>query len=920
MPFSKKLIALLIILVTTFQIANAQKTIKLKGVVKNEEGKLVSKANVMLFHEGEMDTLRTITDDKGVFTFENVLAMKTGIAVSYSGYNVFAQYYNYDNLEGEQYITDIKLVTGTKTLDAVIITANKITIKEDTISYKIDSTMFKKNDNVEELLTKLPGVEVDRKTGAVTAQGQEVTKVRVNGKDFFGGDVNTATKNLNADMVDRIDVIDDYGDQSAFTGIKTGEASKTLNIQLKKDKNKGVFGNVALGAGTDGRYLNAATINKFNNERQISLIGNLNNTNTNSFNFGNDGGGLGGAMMRSLSGVFGGQGANNAGIAKTQSLGLNYRDAWTKKIAVNGSYSITNKDRNTIQEIERQQLQGNQTIFRDEANFDNTVTNNHRADLNFEYKINKNNFLRIRPTFSFQNSNSNYNSTFGLTNKGTIVNEGVNTEDNFSRQPNLTGSLLYNHRFNSKGRVLSITADAGNGNSEGDNLIINDSRFYFTPTNFVDSISRQQIIQDNDNYNYGTKLSYIEPLTKKKSLEFNYSYNKRYIAIDREPFNIDNFGVKTFIDSQATIYDNTYYTNNFGANFRNNQKKYNYTLGLSVQPATIIGFQEITKIETEQYVINFFPVARFAYNFSRSKSLNFDYNGRSNQPTFSQLQPVVDNSNLQSVIVGNPELRPEFTHRVGARYNNFNFITGTVFFGSINFSLTDAKVVNDVYTKGFGVQETRYRNAGGTYTSSAFYNYSRPFQNRKYVLNYGGNLLYNNNVSFLAGERNLGKNLILTQRLNTIITFKKWLELGGGVNYTYNDAKYSLRQAANAKTSRYALTQNARLFLKKDLTFTYELDKTINDGLGMGITRNPFIINASAEKLISKKYNASIKLNAFDLLKENTNIARTVTGNGFTDTRSNNLTRYFLASVVFRFSKFVGNAPRQMNRVMVEGN
>ncbi len=912
MSFVKKLLTVLLVVTISSQVAYAQKTLKLKGVVKTEDGKTIAKANVMLFHEGEADTLRTLTDDKGLFSFDNVLAMKTGIAVSYSGYDVFARYYNYENLDGEQFITDIKMVQGSKTLDAVIVTANKVTIKEDTVSYKIDSTMYKKNDNVEELLTKLPGVEVDRKTGAVTAQGQEVTKVRVNGKDFFGGDVTTATKNLNADMVDRIDVIDDYGDQSAFTGIKLGDASKTLNIQLKKDKNKGIFGNAALGGGTDGRYVNAVTINKFDNERQISLIGNLNNNNTSSFNFGSGGGQMGGAMMRSLSGAFGNLGANNAGIAKTQSLGLNYRDAWSKKIAVNGSYTITNKDRNTNQEIERQQFQGNQTILRNESNFDNTNTDNHRADFNFEYKVDKNNFLRIRPTFTYQKTNSNYASDFALSNNDVLVNKGKYTESNFSKQPNLSGNFLYNHRFNSKGRVVSISGDAGNNDSQGDNLVLNDSKYYFTPTTFIDSVSKQQIIQDNGNYNYGTKVSYIEPLTKKKSLEFNYSYNKRYTSIDREPFNIDNFGVKNFIDSQATIYNNTYYTNNLGVNFRNNQKKYNYTLGLSVQPATIVGYQELKKIETKQNVINFFPVARVAYNFSRSKSLSFDYNGRSAQPTFNQLQPVVDNSNKQSIIIGNPDLRPEFTHRVGARYNNFNFITGTVFFGSLNFSLTDSKVVSDVDNKSFGVQETRYRNAGGTYNSSAFYNYSRPFQNRKYVLNYGGNLFYNNNVSFLKGERNIGKNLILTQRLTTVITIKKWLELGGGGNYTYNKATFSLRQSSGTETNRFALSQNARLFLKNDFTFTYDLDKTINSGLGNGITKNPFIINASAEKLISKKYNASLKLNAYDLLNENTNIARSVTGYGYTDTRSNSLTRYFLASVVFRFSKFVGNAPRNM--------
>lgn len=912
MNFYSKIFAIFMIIASGFQVSHAQNTLKLKGVVKTEDGKTISKANVMLFHEGETDTLRTLTDDKGIFSFDNLRAMKTGIAVSYSGYDVFARYYNYENLDGEQFITDIKMLQGSKTLDAVIVTANKVTIKEDTVSYKIDSTMFKKNDNVEELLTKLPGLEVDRKTGAVTAQGQEVTKVRVNGKDFFGGDVTTATKNLNADMVDRIDVIDDYGDQSAFTGIKVGDASKTLNIQLKKDKNKGFFGNASLGAGTDGRYTNAVTINRFDNERQISLIGNLNNTNTSTFNFGNGGGQFGGALAQSIGGAFGNLGSNSSGIAKTQSLGLNYRDVWSPKISVNGSYSITNRDRNTLQEISRQQLQGTQTIINNQSNFDNSLTDNHRADFNFEYKINKNNFLRVTPRFSFQKSKSDYVSGFEFLNNDNLINKGVTTDTTSSRQPNLSGTFLYNHRFNSKGRVISISGDAGNSESIGDDLYQNEARFFVNPTTFVDSILRQQILQDNNNYNYGTKVSYIEPLSKKKSLEFNYSYAKRYTAIDRENFSIDNFGVKNFVDTASTIYNNTFYTNNIGANFRNNQKKYNYTLGFSVQPATIIGFQEITKVETKQNVINIFPVARFAYNFSRSKSLNFDYNGRSNQPSFNQLQPVADYSNPQSIKVGNPSLRPEFTHRVGARYNNFNFITGVTFFGSISYSLTDAKVVNDVYNRGFGVQETQYRNAGGTSNTAAFYNYSKPFRNRKYVFNYGGNIFYNNNVSFLAGERNNGKNLIFTQRISTLITIKKWLELGGGVNYTLNDAKYSLRKQFNSQTNRFSLSHNARVFLKKDYTFTYDLDKTINKGFGNNVGVSPFIINASAEKLVSKKYNASIKLSAFDLLKENTNVNRQVSGNAITDTRTNSLTRYFLASIVFRFSKFKGTAPRSL--------
>ncbi len=891
--------------------AFGQGTVKLTGQVQNDEGKALSEATVMLFHEGEADTLKTITNDKGIFVFKEIPSAKTGIMVTYSGFNVFAQYYDYSQASGEQFITDIQLVKGTKTLEEIVVVSNKITIKEDTVSYRIDSSMYRKNDNVEELLKKLPGVEVDNKTGAVTAQGQAVNKVRVNGKDFFGGDVSTATKNLNADMVDRIDIIDDYGDQAAFTGIKTGDASKTLNIQLKKDKNKGYFGNASLGAGTDGRYTNAVTVNRFNNERQISLIGNLNNTNASTFNFGNMGGMMGG-MMRSAGGAFGGFGSGGSGIAKTQSIGLNYRDQWGPKVSVYGSYSFTDRGVNTLTNTNQQNLLGNSTITNTQDNRDFTITDNHRANLNIEYKINPDNYLKVSPTFSYQETRSNYLSNFAFFSQNNkLLNSGQTKDLTNSTAPNISGTLLYNHRFTKKGRVISFNANAGASSNEGADLYTNTAIYYDTTGFSRDSLLRRFIDQNNENHNYGASVSYIEPLTKKKSLEFNYGYNKQYTSIDRENNKLDSLNEKSLLTTGSTIYDNTFTTNKVGVNFRNNQKKYNYTLGLAVQPTTIEGNSKTANISNKQSIVNFFPVARFAYNFSRSKSLNFSYNGSSAQPSYNQLQPIADSSNLQNIIVGNPDLRPEFTNRLNLRYNKFNFIRGDVLFGSLSLTLTNDKIASNVFGTGFGSQRTTYQNTNGFYTATAFYAYSRPFQNRKYVFNYGGTIIYNNNISFIANEKNIGKNLVLTQRLNTIITFKKWMETGGGVTYTFNNTEYSLRKQFNSSTNAFVLTHNSRFFLPKDLTLNYDINKTINNGFGQGINTNPTIINASIEKLISKKYNASLKLNAFDLLKENTNINRSVTGNSITDTRTNNLTRYFMLSAVFRFSKFTGNAPNQ---------
>ena len=876
--------------------------------MRNEEGKVISNASVTLFYEDQKDSLRTTSNGKGIFTFSNTKAENTGILVSFIGYNVFARYYDYSKVSGEQNIVDISLTPGSTTLEGVGVEASKVQIKEDTVSYKIDSTMYHKNDNVEEMIKKLPGVEVD-KGGTITAQGQPVTKVKVNGKDFFGGDVTTATRQLNADMVDKIDIIDDYGDQAAFTGVKGGDATKTLNIQLKKDKNKGYFGNASLAAGTGGRYVNSVTVNKFNDAQQISLIGNLNNTNASAFNFGSMSGAMGG-MVRSIGGGIGNLGSSN-GISTTKSFGVNYRDQFGSRISLYGSYSFTNKGTRTLKDINQQNIFSDRTIINNSRSNDYTLTNNHRFTVNMEYKIDSFNYLKISPTVNYTSTESNYISNYEFLNSGGVkTNTGFTTDKTSSSSPNITGSLLFNHRFDRKGRILSLSMNSGNSGTEGNDTYQNLSTYYNIFGNPRDSILNQYITQDNNNHNYSISTSYIEPFNKKQSLEFNYAYSKQFTGNDKENYRLDANGGKNYIDSLSNIYNNEYITNKLGVNFRNNQKKYNYTVGLAVQPATIKSNSKTQKLTYRQDLINYYPVIRFAYNFSRSRSFSVNYNGNTKQPSYTQLQPVYDYSNPQYITVGNPDLKPEFTNNVSMRYNNFDFITGNVFFGNLNFSSTKDKIVNNVFSKGAGVQETHYLNSDGYYTASGFYAFSKPFQNRIYVFNYGGNLLFNNNISYLENLKNTGKNWVIGQRLSTTVIFKKWLESTSGVNFSFNKTNYSLRKQLNSNTTAWSISHSTRFFLPKDLTLMFDLDKTINNGYTANVVANPFIINSSVEKLISKKYNASVRFNAYDMLNQNTNISRTVTGNSITDSRVNKQGRYYLLSFIFRFNKFVGQAPR----------
>ncbi|MFT3911791.1 MAG: outer membrane beta-barrel protein [Ferruginibacter sp.] len=903
----------------------SQQSIVVKGVVRTADGKTLSKATVLLYYKGDKDSLKVVSGDNGEFRFSNAKAKSTGLIVTFVGYNTFTASYDFTNAHDDQTINDIVMTPGSGTLENVTLESSKIQIKEDTVSYKIDSTMYRKNDNVEQVLKNLPGVQVD-KNGTVTAQGKEVTKVKVNGKEFFGGDVRTATRELNADMVDKIQIIDDYGDQASFTGVKEGDPTKTMNIQLKKDKNKGVFGNISAGAGTEQRYMSSISINKFNNNQQLSLIGNLNNTNASPFNFGAIGGALGNMAMSAMKSMGIGQGGGGVGaalgnfgisdgIGTTKSIGFNYRDDWGQKISAYGSYSFSRKSINTIKNISKQNFSTDFSNTNFQNTNDNTLTDNHRFSFNIEYTMDSFNYFKFNPSVSYRRTESNYYENHTYFNEvGNKVNDGTIGEYATSKVPNLNGSLLFNHRFHRKGRTLSINLNAGESSTDGTDDINNLNTYYGGPAGSFNDINHQYIPQDNKNHNYGARISYIEPLSKKRSLEFNYAYNYQYTGNDREVYRVDSTD-KSFVDSLSSIYNNVYITNRIGVNFRTNAKKYNYTVGLAVQPGSIESNNTLdTKKSYTQHLLNYYPVVRFAYNFSRSRSFNVNYNGSTNQPSYSQLNPVPDNSNSQYITIGNPDLKPEFTSTFSSRYNNFDFISGNVFFGALSFSFTNDKIVTNTRQLGFAAQETRYLNADGFYTATAFYNISRPRQNRKYVFNWGGNIIYNNNLSYINNEKNVARNWVFGQRLSEDFKIKKWLETNLAVNYSMNSTKNTLKitGVSNTTTNTWNLSNSSRIFIQEDFIFSYDIDKTFNTGYSDNVNADPLIINATLEKQFLKKKNLSVKLQAFDLLNENKGISRSVTGTSISDTRVNRLSRYFMLSFVLRLNKFVGDQQQQM--------
>jgi hypothetical protein len=521
--------------------------------------------------------------------------------------------------------------------------------------------------------------------------------------------------------------------------------------------------------------------------------------------------------------------------------------------------------------------------------------------------------LKINFNYNSNNSNSESNSDFNSKLGSADLSAGTNSNLGLSNSESISGSILYNKRFNKKGRALSLNVSASKSKTESLDDIDNQTTIFKNPLDSILFIQTQKLNQNNESENKNIKLSYSEPINSKRILEFNYTYSNQEIYNKRETFVPDSAAGNqlTLLDSAlSNVYSNLYTFHRFGLNLKTTLKKYNYTIGFSAQPAEIV--TNSTGLTYQNQLINFFPVVRFAYNFSKSRSLNINYNGSTNQPNSTQLLPVVDRSNPQFIVIGNPDLKPEFNNILSLRYNNFDMVSGNVFFGNLSFTYTQDKIVNNTKLLRAGAQETSYLNANGSWSANAFYNVSRPIKNRKYVFNFGGNLSYAKEVSFLRDsldklQNNLSNNWVITQRLNTDIKIKKWLETTIGGRFTQNVSRYSIQDNLNFNSTTWILSNNSRIFLPKDFIISYDIEQTFNLGFSSNTIKNPLIIQASIEKQFLSAKNLTVKIQSLDLLNQNIGISRTLSSNGFTDTRTNRLGRYFMFSLIYRLNKFVGD-------------
>ncbi|MBS1597179.1 MAG: TonB-dependent receptor [Bacteroidetes bacterium] len=935
-----------------------------QGKIIDTTGKQnLSQASVSILHVADSSVEAfTVTNKDGVFIFKNLPADNYRLIITFQGYQRIVRRFS---VSAEKKDTDFGILymqKSSEVLEEVIVERPPIQIKEDTVEYNAGSFKVKPNAYAEDLLKKLPGVQVD-KDGNVTAQGEQVQKVYVDGKEFFGTDPKLATKNITADMIESVQVFDDMSDQAKFTKIDDGSRQKAINIKLKKDKKKGYFGRAVAGYGTDDRYQGNLSFNRFNEDQRISIIGASNNINQQGFNFSDVVTSMGGFGARNAGGGGGGgsntggrgggtyrggntglttsvgTGSTATGITKTTSAGINYVDKFADKLQLTSSYFFSHTDNGLQQSTYRQSFfPGDSVANQSDQISSRNINQNHRFNMRLEYALDSMTSILYIPSLTLQHSeSSSYDSTYTQAVKNSENYKAINgfTNNTSLRDGiNFNNNLLFRKRFKTPGRTITLGWNNTISNSNGSGTNYSPLSFYH-PDGSLDSVllqdlnSSQKTKADNNVWS----LSYTEPLGVGKLLEFNYAYTHNFNTSDRKAFNYDsttNEYDKLNVP-QTNYFENGFYANRFGANFRVAKQKYNFQLGAGLQYSELSSRtrQASTgKDTTLKYsFVNIIPTANFNYSFSKTKNLRISYRGHTNQPNITQLQNVADVTNPLQIKLGNPNLKEEFENNFNIRYNSFNPSTFQFISANIILDNTSNDIVNSIDSMGHGIQVIKPVNMNGTFSGSSFVTVGFPLKGKMKGsnINFNNSVSYNRSPSLLYQQKNISNAWTVTQTAGINLVFNDKLNLGLNGSISYNNVTYSVQQNLNNHYFSQTYTADISYTFIKDWILYTDYNQYIISGRSDGYNQAIPLWNESIARQVFKKRNGEIKLSVNDILNQNKSITRTIGDNYILDSRSNVLQRYFMLTFTFNLNRAGinnrnnngnGPMPRNMQRQM----
>ena len=944
-------LALLIGLSTAISFAQNQRVSVSGTVLDNEDSSPVVQATIQLLSLPDSAmVVGDVTNTKGYFKV-SARPGKYALKVSFIGYVSYVKPLNLTASKPETYLGKIMLKSDAIMLKEAVVTAEapQVTVSGDTLGYNASAYRTSEGAALEELVKKIPGAEVDD-DGNVKLNGKEIKKLLVDGKEFFGGDVKTGLQNLPANMVDKINAYDRQSDNARITGIDDGEEEAVLDIRVKKGMNQGWIGNLDAGAGTEDRYSLNTNVNRFSshgdNSSQFSLIGRVNNVND-----------------RRGPGGFGGMMGGNRGLNTSKEIGLNYAME-SKKVDFGASVRYNNRknDVHSTGQVENFLPTGNSS-FSNSNSISLSKNQNLNAFMRLEWRPDSMTTFFMRGSMTWGDSESGSESMSATFNKDpyAIVADPnayldldsesdeeldkvrVNASNNGSLSEgnslSANGNMQLTRKLSDNGRNISLRLNGNYGENESDRYSYNKTRYYSgdgIETFYADTIIRRYITTPTNNYKLGTQLSYSEPLADRVYLQFSYRFQYGYSESDNSTYNMP-FGWK-LIDKLSGNYNNEKeldpnqskyaeyktYEHDARVTFRVNRDTWRMSAGVAFRPqSTELAYRkgDVDTVATRS-VFNFSPEVDFRYQPQKQTQLRVSYRGRTSEPSMENLLDIEDNSNPLNVRRGNPGLKPSFSHNLNMNFNTFNMDAQRSIFSHVNGSFTQ-NAISQIrqYEESTGKWITTPENINGNWNVFGMVGMVTALKNnKKFTVETFANARYANNVGYVTtgeikdAQKNTTTNLSLGERLGARYR-NNWLELGvnGSINYSFEKDK--LNPINNQEPYTFSYGGNLQLYAPWGTTVTsYITNKARRGYSDASMNKNELIWNAQvAQSFLKGALTLSLEWN--DILREQSNITRTLTSSGRSVYTYNGINSYGMVRVIYRLNIFGSKEARdQMSR------
>ncbi|NMH26742.1 outer membrane beta-barrel protein [Flavobacterium silvaticum] len=902
--------------------------ITIKGKILEDKTQIPLEAVTVYLVSAKDSTMidYTITDKSGNFSLATRKTDKPVIfKVSFVGYQLIEKTYEKGLSESADFGT-MRLQDAGEMLGEVVVKseAPPIRIKNDTLEFNAASFKIRPDSNVETLLKQLPGVEIDA-DGKITVNGKEVNQILVNGKPFFDKDGKVALQNLPSDIINKVQITDTKSKKEEQTGEKASSNNASINLTIDEDKNKGFFGKINGGYGTDDRYESSLMLNYFKDKRKLSVIGSANNINSTGFSmneiFDSMGGGRNSSVWMNDDGSFGINGmqfGGGYGITKSQLLGLNYSDELVKDFTTNGSYFYTAADTENDNKYNEVRLLPEGDLTTASESVSRNYKYAHNANIEFEVKPDSLTSITVRPKFvKAYNLSTSKGASTTVREDGQLANDS-NFDNRTDQDTHQVGTEFYFTRtFKRKGRYISGWGDLSSNVDHTDKRTTSFNNRYedlngdgISDQTIVDNrnqLVRDKVIQDN----YNVSVEYREPLRDSLAVDLALNFNSRQVVRDRDGLNYnDATGEYDLTDIDLSHYQSSRaQTIGPSAGISMEKKKFSFSLrgGTDISVFDNHSYYQgvYTRLIKHYLLPNANAWANFQFTKSMSMWMNYSYNV--DFPWGSQILPIVDVSNPFNTIRGNAEVEPNKSHYFYLSLRDYDYATKSGWSIYAGGNLFDNQVVSSTIYDSSGKANTTYENVSGAVNSwfGGNWNKSIKHEAHKFRFGFGANAGYNRNLGYTNGELYDSKSMRITPRVNFNYDYGELLTISPKYDFTYTDTKYTNfnRDRESNVTHRVALQTTS--YWPKHVVWGNDLTYTYNSNLGDGFKKDFYLWNMSlGYNFLGDSLLAKIKV--YDLLNQNQNTMRTISSTTVRDEQNTVLKRYLMFSLTYSLKKFGG--------------